>query len=75
MLGLTTLLQTFLTTLTWMCSTHGSSMEGWLTLTLADKQSLWKVSRNAEDSSTLRLIPVSGEMSPVLRGAARCFGA
>jgi hypothetical protein len=74
-LGLTTLLQTFLATLTWLCSTNGSSTEGWLTLTLSDKRSLWRVTTSgASDGSSLRLIPVSGEMPAVLRSATGCFG-
>lgn len=72
-LGLTTLLQTFLTTLTWMCSTNCSSTEGWLTLTLSDKDSLWKVTGSAGDGSSLRLVPVSGEMPALLRSATGCF--
>jgi hypothetical protein len=72
-LELTTLLQTFLTTLTWMCSTNCSSTEGWLTLTLSDKDSLWRVTGSAGDSSSLRLVPVSGKMPAVLRGATGCF--
>jgi len=71
--GLTTLLQTFLTSLTWMCSTNCSSTEGWLALTMSDKRSLWRVTRSAGDSSSLRLVPVSGKMPAVLRGAARPF--
>jgi len=51
-LGLTTLLQTFLTTLTWMCSTNYSPTEGWLTLTVSNKQSLWRVTRSVGDSSS-----------------------
>jgi hypothetical protein len=73
-LGLTTLLETFLTTLTWMCSLDGSSTEGRLTLTLSDQCSLWKVTRKEGDSSSLRLIPVSGKMPAVLRSATGCFG-
>ena len=73
-LGLPTLVQTFLTSLTWMCSVNGASTEGWLALTLANKQSLWKVARNDGDSSSLRLIPVSGKMPAVLRRATECFG-
>ena len=72
--GLTTLLQTFLTTLTWMCSSNCSSTEGWLTLTLSDKRSLWRVARSAGDSSSLRLIPISGKIPAVLRSATGCFG-
>ncbi len=72
-LGLTTLLQTFLTSLTWMCSTNCSPTEGWLTLTLSDKDSLWRVTGSAGDSSSLRLVPVSGKMPAVLRGAIGCF--
>jgi hypothetical protein len=72
-LELTTLLQTFLTTLTWMCSTNCSSTEGWLTLTMSDKDSLWRVTGSAGDSSSLRLVPVSGNMPPVLRSATGCF--
>jgi hypothetical protein len=73
--SLAALLQTFLTSLTWLCPINCSSTEGWLTLTLADKQSLWKVTRSASDSSSLRLIPVSGEMSALVRSATECFGA
>jgi hypothetical protein len=72
-LGLPTLVQTFLTSLTWMCSINGAPTEGWLVLTLADRQSLWRVTRNEGDSSSLRLIPVSGEKPAVLRGATGCF--
>jgi hypothetical protein len=74
-LGLTTLLQTFLTTLTWMCSTTCSSTEGWLALTLVDKISLWRVTRSVGDSSSLRLIPVSGKMPAMLRSATGCFSS
>jgi hypothetical protein len=73
-LGLPTLVQTFLTTLTWMCSVNGSSTEGWLTLTWSDERSLWRVTRNEGDSSSLRLIPVSGKMPAVLRGPSGYFG-
>lgn len=71
--GLTTLLQTFLTTLTWMCSLNGSSTEGRLRLTLADQRSLWRVARKDGDSSSLRLIPLSGKMPAALRSATDCF--
>ena len=72
-LRLATLVQTFLTTLTWMCSTNCSSTEGWLTLTLLGKSSLWKVTGSTGDSSSLRLIPVSKNIPTVLRGVARSF--
>jgi hypothetical protein len=73
-LGLTALLQTFLTTLTWMCSVNGASTEGWLTLTLADHRWLWRVTRNEGDSSSLRLVPISERMPAALRSATGCFG-
>ena len=72
--ALTALLQTFLTTLTWVCATNGSPTEGWLTLTLSDKSSLWRVTRSPADSSSLRLVPASRPMPPLLLGATRCFG-
>jgi hypothetical protein len=59
--------------LTWMCSTNCSSTEGWLTLTMSDKDSLWKVTGSAGDGSSLRLVPVSGEMPALLRSATGCF--
>jgi hypothetical protein len=70
--GLSTLVQTFLTTLTWLCPVNGSSTEGRLSLTFSGRRSLWRVTRNEGDSSTLRLIPVSGNTPAVRRG--RVFG-
>lgn len=71
--ALTALLQTFLTTLTWVCATNGSPTEGWLTLTLSDKSSLWRVIKSPVDSSSLRLVPVSRSMPLLLLGVTRCF--
>jgi hypothetical protein len=72
--GLTSLMQTFLTMLTWVCSTNCSSPEGWLTLTLSEQQSLWRVTgRGASGRSSLRLVPVSGKRPAVLRGATKWF--
>jgi hypothetical protein len=72
-LGLPTLVQTFLTSLTWMCSVNGAPTEGWLAVTLANKESLWRVARNDGDSSSLRLIPVSGKLPAALRRVTGCF--
>ena len=72
-LGLPTLVQTFLTSLTWMCSLNGAPTQGWLALTLANKESLWRVARNDGDSSSLRLIPVSGKLPAALRRVTGCF--
>ena len=64
---LSALLDTFLTTLTWLCPINSSSTEGWLTLTVANKHSLWKVARSTGVGSPPRLIPVSGQIPAALR--------
>ena len=73
-LGLTLSLETFLTTLTWLCSTNQTPSVGWLTVTLWNRNILCRVERNSGDGSSLKLVPVSNKVPAVLRGAIRCLG-
>ena len=73
-LGLTTSLQTFLTALTWICSTNNSPMVGWLTVTLWNRSTLCRVNGPLCDTSSLQLLPVSRTVPTVLRGAIRRLG-
>ena len=73
-LGLTLSLQTFLTALTWICSTNKAPSVGWLTVTLGNQNILCRVERVSSDSSCLRLLPVSSKVPTVLRGAIRALG-
>ena len=68
---LAVLLETFLTTLTWLCSTNGSSTEGWLTVAVSGKRSLWRVRKGEGDGSPLALTPVGGRIPASMREAAR----
>ncbi len=73
-LGLTLSLQTFLTALTWICSTNKAPSVGWLTVTLWHRSILCRVERAAGESSCLRLVPVSNKVPTVLRGAIQSLG-
>jgi hypothetical protein len=73
-LELTISLQTFLTTLTWICSSCKAPEAGWLTVTLWDRSILCRVERTPCDSSSLRLVPVTNQMPTVLRRAIRALG-
>jgi len=72
-LGLTVSLQTFLTALTWICPSNNARGEGWLIVTLCENKTLCWVQRDAGDSSSLRLVPITGRMPPVLRGAIQAL--
>jgi hypothetical protein len=72
-LGLTVSLQTFLTALTWVCSSNNVSPAGWLTVGLGKRSILCRVEGDARDSANPRLIPASKVIPPVLRGAIRAL--
>ena len=73
-LGLTLSLETFLTALTWICSTNQAPLAGWLTVTLWNRSILCRVERTLGDGSSLKLVPVSNQMPAVLRRAIQCLG-
>jgi hypothetical protein len=72
---LVALLQTFLTSLSWMCSMNGSPTDGWLTLTTADSQSLWKVTRGVGDKLALQLVSGARAAPVIARRAVKRLGA
>jgi hypothetical protein len=72
-LGLTISLQTFLTALTWMCSSNNAPLAGWLTVSLGNRSILCRVEGDLGDSATPKLMPASKKVPSVLRGAIQCL--
>jgi hypothetical protein len=73
-LGLTIALQTFLTALTWICSSNRTPLAGWLTVTVCNRSMLFRVAGVLGDGSSLRLVPASKKMLSIMRGAIRGLG-
>ncbi len=72
-LGLTLSLQTFLTALTWICSSNKAPLAGWLRVAVCKRSILCRVEVNPCDSSSPHLVPVSRKIPSILRAAIQSF--